>query len=115
MVDARSSIRSSKKVSERFEEEGGKRGGREYYFDLIHYRKIILDNWTIFEKVLGYEKEGRSKDARTAWLNFINEKRKIVSHPTSAVVISLEDLAKIETYGEWLNGQIKNTLGTEEN
>ena len=98
-----------KRVSERFEEEGGKRGGRENYFDLIHYRKIILDNWTIFEKVLGHEKEGRSKDAKTSWLNFINEKRKVVSHPTSAVIISLEDLAKVEDYGSWLNMQIDNS------
>jgi DNA sulfur modification protein DndB len=97
-----------KKVSERFEEEGGKRGGRENYFDLIHYRKIITDNWGIFDKVLGYEKEGRSKDARTSWLSFINEKRKVVAHPTSAVIISLEDFAKIEMYGEWLNRQIEN-------
>ena len=43
-----------KRVSERCEEEGGKRGGRENYFDLIHYRKIILDNWGIFEKILGH-------------------------------------------------------------
>lgn len=92
------------KVTARYEEEDGRRGGKEYYFDLIDYRTIALDNWLLFESLLGYGKG--SKDKRTAWMAFVNERRKIVSHPTSAVSVSLEDLAQLEEYDHWLNSQL---------
>ena len=62
------------KVSTRFEEEEGKRGGKEYYFDLIDYRQIAVHNWELFEPILGYSKSG-SKDKRTSWINVLNEIR----------------------------------------
>ena len=46
------------KVSERFEEDAGKRGGRENYFDLIDYAKIAVQNWPLFEPLFGARKDG---------------------------------------------------------
>ena len=40
-------------ASGRFEDDNGKRGGREYYFDLIDYRKIATENWSLFEDLFG--------------------------------------------------------------
>src|SRR3990172_13239586 len=37
------------KVSQKFEDDGGTRGGKEYYFDLIDYSGIAKHNWPLFE------------------------------------------------------------------
>ncbi len=93
------------KVSERFEEDEGKRGCRENYFDLIDYAKIALQNWELFEPILAYEKTGK-KEGRIHWLNTVNEKRNIVSHPSAAVTLTVEDLAALEEYDRWLAARI---------
>jgi DNA sulfur modification protein DndB len=53
---------SGVKVSQRFEEDEGKRGGKENYFDLIDYAKIAVENWELFEPILSYEKTGGSQN-----------------------------------------------------
>jgi len=55
------------KVTERFEEDDGKRGGKEFYFDLIDYRTIAKEQWKIFEGLLGIDGSGKEKG--TSWLN----------------------------------------------
>jgi DNA sulfur modification protein DndB len=97
------------KVSERFEEEGGRRGGKEHYFDLVDYSKIALQNWQLFEPILAYGKTG-SKEKRLSWLNFVNEKRNIVSHPSAAVTITVDELAQLEEYEQWLDSQVSAPL-----
>jgi DNA sulfur modification protein DndB len=89
------------KVSERFEKDEGKRGGKENYFDLIDYSKIALQNWPLFEPILAYEKSG-SKEKRVHWLNVVNEKRNIVSHPSAAITLTVADLSTLEDYYRWL-------------
>ena len=101
------------KVAQRFEEEEGKRGGKEYYFDLIDYRQIAVSNWELFESILGYGKSGSSKDKRTSWMNDLNEKRKIVSHASSGVHLTMEELSQLEQYDRWLTRQIEGTEATE--
>lgn len=93
------------KVSQRFEEEEGKRGGKEYYFDLIDYRQIAIHNWALFEPLLGYGKTG-NKEKRTSWMSFVNEKRKVVDHVSSAVTLSIEELSQLEESDRWLAAQI---------
>ena len=93
------------KVSERFEEDEGRRGSREHYFDLIDYAKIALQNWELFEPILAYEKAGK-KENRIHWLNVLNEKRNIVSHPSAAITLTLEDLSLLEELDRWLNTKI---------
>jgi hypothetical protein len=88
------------KVAQRHEEDGGARGGKENYFDLIDYRSIALTNWSLFEPLLARDKGG--KDKRTEWMVFVNEKRKIVAHASSAITISLEDLGRLKEYQSWL-------------
>jgi DGQHR domain-containing protein len=100
------------KVSERFEEDEGKRGSKENYFDLIDYAKIALQNWELFEPILAYEKTGK-KENRIHWLNVVNEKRNIVSHPSAAITLTVEDLAALEEYERWLAAKISPTMATE--
>ena len=45
-----------KKVDDRVNEEGGKKGGREENLDLIDYREIIVSNFTLFEDNMGQGK-----------------------------------------------------------
>ena len=96
-----------KKVSERHEDDDNKRGGREYYFDLIDYRHIAAapQNWPIFEMILGYGKGG--KDKKLEWLDYVNEKRKLVAHASAAVVLPLSDLNRMQEIEQWLSSQLK--------
>jgi DGQHR domain-containing protein len=94
------------KVGQRFEEESGQRGAKEHYFDLIDYSKIALDNWKLFEPILAYGKPGSSKEKRLSWLDFVNEKRKIVAHPSAAVTLTLEELTQLEEYQGWLDSKV---------
>jgi DGQHR domain-containing protein len=100
------------KVSERFQEDDGKRGGQENYFDLLDYQKIALENWELFEPLLAYEKAGK-KEARIRWLGIVNEKRNIVSHPSAAITLTLEDLSLLEDYDRWLAARITSAPATE--
>lgn len=89
------------KVTERFEKDDGQRGKKENYFDLMDYRKIILDNWRIFEDIFSFKKTG-NKEAKTSWLVFVNEKRNVVAHSSSGVNLTLDELDQLEEYRSWL-------------
>jgi DNA sulfur modification protein DndB len=95
-----------KRVSERMEEDKNKRGGKEFYFDLIDYKKIMLENWELFEQTYSLGKASSSKDKRTEWLDFINETRKIVAHASSGKTVSLDDFNRLQDIFKWLNNQI---------
>ena len=97
-----------KEVSSRFEEEAGKRGGKEHYFDLIHYRTIITQNWQTFEGIFAYGKKNVGKDRGTEWIKELNEFRKVVAHASSGAHISMEELARITQYYTWLENRIEN-------
>ncbi|MGN6297572.1 MAG: DGQHR domain-containing protein [Ginsengibacter sp.] len=97
------------KATQRMEEDKNKRGGKEYYFDLIDYKKIIVDNWQIFENTLGFGKG--NKDKRTEWIGFINEIRKIVAHASSGKTVKIEDFNKVEEYSAWLKDSLKEKKG----
>lgn len=103
-----------KKVTDRFEDDDGKRGSKEYYFDLIHYREIAINNWQLFEQLLAYGKTG-NKDKRTAWITYVNNIRNIVSHHAGKSV-SLEELSQLQEYDEWLTAKIsgyQNNINNE--
>lgn len=93
------------RIAPQAEEDGYKRGGKENYLNFIDYYKIALDNWQIFQGILGYGKTG-NKEAKLSWLNFVNEKRNVVSHVSSGITLSLEDLAQLEQYDQWLEQQV---------
>lgn len=97
-----------KDVSSRFEEDAGKRGGKECYFNLIHYRTIITHNWQVFDKVFGYGKKNVGKEKGTDWIKELNEFRNVVAHPTSGAHIAMEELATITHYHDWLEARIEN-------
>jgi len=100
------------KVSERFEEDEGKRGSRENYFDLLDYQKIALQNWGLFEPLLAYGTTGK-KEARIRWLGVINEKRNVVSHPSAGIMLTVEDVAHLEEFERWLQAKISSANNGE--
>lgn len=100
------------KVTERQEQDDNSRGGKEYYFDLMDYRKIITDNWEIFDKLFSYAKNG-NKEAKTSWLAFVNEKRNIVAHPSSGKTIPFEELEQLVDYKNWLTDKLQENDSSE--
>ncbi len=92
-------------VGARFESDDGKRGSKEAYFELIDYRRIALEKWEIFGPIVGYGTTG-NKDKKTKWIVTVNEKRNLVSHPSSGVALSLEELADLEGYETWFRQKI---------
>jgi DGQHR domain-containing protein len=95
-----------KKVDDRINEEGGKKGGREENFDLIDYRDIITSNWPLFETSLGRGKG--SKDAKTKWIVEVNELRKPVMHASKGMSLPVteEQLAFLQEIENWLQTQL---------
>lgn len=92
-------------ASARFEDDNGKRGGREYYFDLIDYRKIANENWTLFEDLFGYGKQS-GKEKKTQWLATVNDSRKVVAHASSGKTLNLEELEFLQSMEAWLSASI---------
>jgi hypothetical protein len=70
---------------------------------LLDYRNIITANWDQFNKLLGYGKGNSGKEKRTAWINDVNESRRIVAHGSSGRSVTLDHLANLEEYEMWLN------------
>lgn len=89
-------------VSQRAEQDDNRRGSREAYFDLIDYRKVISDQWSIFQNVLGYGRKNDSKDKQTKWLGDVNDLRNIVAHASSGRTVPIEELGKLQDYDAWL-------------
>ncbi len=94
------------RVSDRFEQDDGKRGGKEYYFELLDYKKIILEDWAKFEPVLAFGNSG-NKEKRTSWIDYISQRRNIVAHPSSAITITFEELDELQKYRIWLSEKLQ--------
>jgi len=95
-----------KKATSRMEEEKGKLK-KEHYLDLIDLRTIALNNWSLFQDSLALGKSG-NKEAKTEWMQKLNELRKIVMHGAKQQTISFEQLAQLKGYDESLTGNLKN-------
>jgi DNA sulfur modification protein DndB len=97
-----------KRVDEKINESDGKAGDREQNFELIHYREIIVSNWSLFEDLLAYGTGNKEK--RTSWINEVNLMRNSVMHPSRREYLSPEKLTRLEDYDVWLQRQV---LGEE--
>jgi DNA sulfur modification protein DndB len=99
-------VRVRKKVDDRINEEGGKRGGREQNFDLIDYKEIVLQNWLLFKDSLA--RGGGAKDALTKWIVEVNDIRKTAMHASRGahLPVTEEQVAFLEEVNTWLVGQI---------
>lgn len=93
-------------VAKRQESDDNRRGAKEAYFDLIDYRTVALNNWLLFQKLLGYGKKNESKDKQTKWLVEVNEWRNQVAHASSGVVLHVDSLVQLETYSKWLDNKL---------
>lgn len=92
-------------ASGRYEDDNGKRGGREFYFDLIDYRKIATDNWSLFENLFAYGNLS-GKEKKTQWLVTVNKSRKVVAHASSGRTLTLEELEFLQQVETWLKSSI---------
>jgi len=98
-------------ATKKWEDNDRKRPGAWHHLDFIDYRKIIQNNWSIFERYFGYPAKG-NKEKRTKWIVDVNEIRNVVSHVSSGESVSIEQLRQLEQYRDWLN---RNTsLDSEE-
>ena len=95
-----------KKVDDQRNEDAGKRGQREHYFDLIDYRAITLTNWGLFEGIFADGKG--NKDARTKWIVSVNEIRRTAAHASRGVhlPVTAEQLAFLHEREGWLKDKI---------
>lgn len=89
-----------KKAAERLEEEQGK-GSKESYLDLIDFRTIAVNNWTLFEEMLALGKNG-NKEKRTHWIVRLNDMRKIVMHPAKQQILTWDELTELESFEKWI-------------
>jgi len=94
-----------KRIDDKINEDKGRAGGREENFNLIHFREIVISNWKLFDRALAYGKSG-DKKARTAWLNDVNQIRKI-SHHEKGISVTLEELEHLQTIDDWLQNQLR--------
>jgi DNA sulfur modification protein DndB len=96
------------------DDDKNQRGSREAYLTLIHYRTIVLQNWPLFDSLLGRGKRNWSKDRRTEWMVQVNEIRKLAAHPSSQASVSFEQLAELREYLEWLQAQVSGEPDSSE-
>lgn len=100
-------------VAKRQESDDNRRGAKDAYFDLIDYRAIALNNWTLFQNLLGYGKKSASKDNQTKWMVEVNEWRNQIAHASSGVMLRAESLVQLEDYEEWLRKKVAS-VGDDE-
>jgi DNA sulfur modification protein DndB len=98
------------KVDERINDDQGKRGGREDNFDLIDYRAVVLQNWSLFGEMLGFS-EGNGKERRTQWLVRVNEIRRTAMHPSRSVGVSFHELQELQQWRDLLNQRVAPHAG----
>lgn len=99
--------RVRKKTDDRYDDDQGKRGEKDLYFDLLDYREIVMNNWDLFKTYLSRGSGGKAK--QTDWLVKLNEIRKCVMHPSAGVIIGFDDLSLLEGYDTWLDEMIPDT------
>jgi DGQHR domain-containing protein len=99
-------VKVRKKVDDRINEEGGKKGGREQNFDLIDYREIVLQNWGLFKEALARGKG--AKDALTKWIVEVNDIRKTAMHASRGahLPVTEEQVAFLDGIDAWLMKQV---------
>lgn len=96
-----------KKVDDRINESDGKTGGREQNFDLVHYRELIVANWSLFKDIFGFAKAGAGKDKQTGWIVEVGEMRNIVMHPSRQQFLTQAQIGVLQTYLDWLKGRVQ--------
>jgi DNA sulfur modification protein DndB len=94
-------------IAKRVEQDQGKLGGREDYFDLVDFRETALANWLLFDSQLTRTAKG-NKAVRTEWLVRLNNLRKIVMHPSKGRVLTVDELAELHSLDEWLQTQLRS-------
>jgi DNA sulfur modification protein DndB len=93
-----------KKIDDRRNEVGPKARQREDYFDLIDYRDIAVQNWSIFRDTLG---DDQGRDKGTKWMVDVNDLRNRFSHASKEQAATAEDVRYLRKMLEALETRIK--------
>jgi len=101
-------------VVTRAEQDDNKRIVKEAYLDLIEYRGIVTGQWSLFQGLMGIGKKTDSKDKQTKWLVDLNEMRRVVSHASSGVTLSVEQLNELEVMESTLTDRMKSLPGQDD-
>lgn len=101
------------RIGQRIEESKGSAGTREQNFDLIHYREIAVQNWSLFQSSIGFGTKG-NKSVKTEWLVEVSQIRNAVSHVSRREYISLERLQRLRSFRDLLLAQIDAACAPEE-
>ncbi len=98
-----------KKVDDRINEDQGKKGGREANLDLLDYKDIITENWSLLGETCGYGTKG-NKDVKTKWIEQINDVRKIAVHASKGthLPVTNEQVAFLEELESWVKQQVSD-------
>ena len=95
------------KVDSRRNEDDGAKGGRENYFEILDFRRTILQNWELFSGVLA-EGQG-NKDQKTHWIEDLNGIRTMVMHASKGVQISFAQLDRLKEIDSWLGRALSDS------
>jgi DNA sulfur modification protein DndB len=87
------------KVAQRREDDPT-RPAFEESFDLIDYKQVILDNWSLFGEK--YSKGKGNKKIKMSWMDKLNTIRRKVAHPERGRV-AIDELKFLNEILNWLN------------
>ena len=99
------------KVVERQDEDKNSAGVREAYLDLVHYRAIALQNWTLLGPLVSYTRTG-NKERRTDWIASTNEIRKVAMHASRGSTVTFEQLNELESYLAWFRSTVAGEVSS---
>ena len=87
------------KVVQRIEQDPD-RPTREESFDLIDYKQVIMNSWSLFGDK--YSRGKGSKKVKMSWMDTLNLIRRKVAHPERGRV-TIEEVSFLNDILDWLN------------
>lgn len=100
--------KTRQEVSRRYEEDRGKQGSKEHYFEFLDYQAIIRHNWHLFQDTLRYDKACSNIENCIAWIGEINDVYNLIMQNKP---ITFQQITELEIYGEWLRGHVRQMNG----
>ena len=79
----------------------------EQCFNLLHYKKIIDNNWNIFKEIYSINEKGtQGKEKGLAWFDRVNNMRNIVSHVSANEFLTHENVSELKRYDQTIKERI---------
>jgi hypothetical protein len=93
------------KVVLRVEQDKGRKGPKEGYFDLLDFKDIASRNWSLFKDLLG--RGSGSKEKQLHWIDELNDIRKVVMHASKSISVTMTELGTLEELEKWLDRKVE--------